>query len=77
MSLEKTEWASELTIFLGILLDGRNMVRSIPEEKRLKAISLLEEFSSKKKAKVRDLQKLCRYLNFICKAIVPGRTFVR
>ena len=77
VSIEKTEWASELTIFLGILLDGRHLVLVVPEEKRRMAISLLEEMCSKKKSKVKDLQHLCGYLNFICKAVFPGRTFVR
>ena len=77
VSMEKTEWASDRTIFLGILLDGRHLVLVVPEEKRRVATALLEEFKAKKKATVKDLQKLCGYLNFSCKAIFPGRTFVR
>ena len=30
---EKTEWAIDLAIFLGMLLDGRNMLISVPVEK--------------------------------------------
>ena len=43
------------------------------------AINTLQEMSEihKKKAKVKDLQHLCGYLNFICKAILPGSMFVR
>ena len=33
ISLEKTEWAAEVVIFLGILLDGRNLKLGIPLEK--------------------------------------------
>ena len=32
---------------------------------------------NKKKATVKELQILCGFLNFICKAVFPGRTFVR
>ena len=77
VAMEKTEWVSELTIFLGILLDGRHLMLIIPEEKRQVAINLLEEMLAKRKAKVKDMQRLCGYLNFICKAVFPGRTFVR
>ena len=78
VSMEKTEWASEMTIFLRILLDGRQLLLAIPEEKQVTAINMLQEMSEihKKKAKVKDLQHLCGYLNFICKAILPGRMFV-
>ena len=34
VSLEKTEWACEQLVFLGILLDGRNLMLSIPAQKR-------------------------------------------
>ena len=74
---DKTEWASELITFLGILLDGRHFVLSLPVEKQQKAIGLLQEFMDRSKVKVRELQKLCEYLNFICRAIYPGRVFTR
>ena len=31
----------------------------------------------KSKATVHQIQKLCGYLNFLCRAIVPGRAFTR
>ena len=79
VSLEKTVWASEIMVFLGILLDGRNFILAIPNEKKDRSIQLLTEFlsSTKKKATVRDLQKLCGFLNFISRAVFPGRTFTR
>ena len=77
VSLEKTEWGSTLIIFLGILLNGTSMVLAIPEEKRRLAISYLEELYQRRKTTVKDLQKLCGYLNFLSKAIFPGRTFIR
>ena len=69
---EKTEWACELIIFLGILLDGRNFKLGIPMEKHTRAIELLNYMISKKKATVKEMQSLCGYLNFLCKAVFPG-----
>ena len=79
VSMEKTEWASVLVIFLGILLNGKDLVLAIPEEKCIKAVQLLEELvcKDKKKATVGQIQKLCGYLNFLCKAIFPGRPLIR
>ena len=64
-------------IFLGILLDGKNLRLAVLIEKRNKAVHLLQEMCDRKKAKVKDLQVFCGYLNFLGKAIFPGRTFTR
>ena len=77
VSEEKTEWADTVIIFLGILLNGKSLTLSIPLEKRIKALNLLNEMSSRKKATVKQLQVLTGYLNFLTKAIVLGRTFTR
>ena len=74
---EKTEWASTLVIFLGILLDRARLLLSIPIEKQQKALRLLNELTGKRKVTVKQLQVLTGYLNFLSKAIVPGRTFTR
>ena len=39
---EKTEWATTRVVFLGLLLDGVLMILCIPEQKRQKAIKLLQ-----------------------------------
>ena len=77
ISEEKTEWASLRTIFLGILLDGKSLTLAIPVEKKNRAINTLMDMIDHKKAAVKELQSLCGYLNFLCKVIFPGRTFVR
>ena len=77
VSFDKTEWGSITVIFLGILLDGENMILAVPLEKRKKALELLMEMISKKKTTVKKLQQLCGYLNFICRAVFPGHPFVR
>ena len=74
---EKLEWSCTRLIFLGILLDGIHMVLCIPEDKRIKAINLLKTMVVKSKATVKELQTQCEYLNFLTKAIYPGRAFTR
>ena len=74
---EKTEGPVQRIIFLGILLDGRNYTLSVPDDKRVAALGLLDTAINSKKAKVIFIQKLAGTLNFLSKAIVPGRTFTR
>ena len=33
VSMDKTEWADEIVTFLGILLDGQNLILAVPLEK--------------------------------------------
>ena len=77
VATEKTEWATNQITFLGILLNGDSMTLGIPMEKRNRALDLVNQFIDKKKATVRELQVLCGYLNFLNKAIFPGRAFTR
>ena len=77
VSLKKTEWATPMIIFLGILLDGINRCLCIPIDKKIKAVNLLSSFISKNKATVKQIQQLTGVLNFLSKAIVPGRAFTR
>ena len=74
---EKTEWASTEIKFLGILLDGKNKCLTIPEDKRLKTINWLKYFLDKKKSTIKELQRLSGLLNFLTRAIFPGRAFTR
>ena len=77
IALEKTEWADESAciIFLRILLDGKRLILRVPLEKRVKALNMLRFIIVKKKATVKQLQELCGYLNFLCKAIFSGKDF--
>ena len=75
VAAEKTEWATTIIVFLGILLDGEHLLMSIPIEKQQKALRLFKDLEGKKKVMVKQLQVLTGYLNFLSKAIVPGRVF--
>ena len=79
VSLEKTEWGASWQIFLGMLIDAYNQIVGIPKEKVAKALSQINYFLTKKNKKVTvlEVQQLCGTLNFISRAIVPGRAFTR
>lgn len=49
----------------------------LTEEKLREIRDLLQEFLSKKKVTLLQLQSLIGLLNFACAAVVPGRTFLR
>ena len=77
VTVEKTEWATTIIVFLGILMDGERLFLSIPMEKQEKALRLLNEITEKNKITVKQLQVLTGYLNFLTKAIHSGQTFTR
>ena len=77
ISMEKTEWATQLITFLGMLLNGKTLAISVPIEKCNTAIALLSEGITNKKVTMGFIQKLTGTLNFLNKAIVPGHTFTR
>ena len=78
-SMKMTFWGSTLLIFLGMLLDTHRQVIGIPMDKLIKVANWVEYFLNKKNKKVTilEFQKLCGILNFLCRAIVPGRAFLR
>ena len=77
ISREKTVWASTELVFLGITLDGGHRVLSLPAEKCNRARQLLQVFVDRKKATVKEIQKLTGFLNFLGHAIYLGRAFTR
>ena len=76
VALDKTFWSSERLVFLGLLIDSVNQVVCLPKEKVEKALEMIDFFLSSKKVTVLQVQKLCGYLNFLCRCITPGRTFI-
>ena len=77
VALDKTEWAVQIIVFLGLLIDNINQVICIPVEKLEKAKVLINEIlgNKKRKATILQIQRLAGFLNFLCKCIVPGRAF--
>ena len=77
VSQEKTFWSCTILVFLGLLIDTVNQVISVPREKIDKALKLINEIIGKKKITLKQLQSICGFLNFLGRAIVPGRAFTR
>ena len=79
VSLEKTFWASTKLTFLGLLIDTVKQCVYIPLDKICKVVNLMESILQKKSANVtlNQLQKICGFLNFLGRCIIPGRAFTR
>ena len=79
VSMEKTVWGDTIVVFLGLLIDPKNRLVCVPMEKLHRGIKLISELLQAKKNKVtvKQIQQLCRFLNFLGRAIVPGRAFTR
>ena len=77
VSMEKTEWAQNKIVFLGMILDGVQHRIMIPEDKRVKSINAISFAADHRKMTVKQIQCLTGLLNFLNKAIIPGRVFTR
>ena len=79
VSMEKTFWGTNKLTFLGLLIDTVNQLICVPTEKLKKASDLIHNVLEKNSNKIRldTLQQITGFLNFLSKAVVPGRTFTR
>ena len=79
VSPEKTFWSATRLTFLGLLIDTENQVVCIPIKKVTRALDMIAFFTNKanKKATEHQVQKLCGFLNFLCRCVIPGKTFLR
>ena len=79
VSMEKTFWATTKISFLGLLLDTTKQLVCVPIEKIQKARNMINMALSKKNSKItlHQLQQITGFLNFLTKAVVPGRAFTR
>lgn len=77
VAYEKTCWASPTAKFLGLLLNGKKRILMVPRDKKEKAMDCVELVLEAKKLKMIQIQQIAGTLNFLCKAIVPGRAFTR
>ena len=83
VSEEKTFYGCTLLTFLG-LLDTVNQIVGINLEKIAKGRNMIQFILNKKclpqskhKITIHQLQKICGFLNFLGRAVVPGRAFTR
>ena len=79
VSEEKTFWGTTKLSFLGLLIDTISQLICIPTEKIIKAEQIITNILTAKRKKITlgKLQQITGFLNFLSKAIVPGRSFTR
>ena len=62
---------------MGIVIDSNRMVARLAEDKLARIKQLLDSFTNRRSAHLVDLQSLIGTLQFACKVVVPGRTFLQ
>ena len=79
VSMEKTFWGTTKLVFLGLLIDTINQCVCVPIDKVKKAVALIGSVIDKKSKKItlHQLQKVCGFLNFLGRCVIPGRAFTR
>ena len=79
ISEEKTYWVADCLVFQGFLVDPDQQIIAVSAEKIPKGVTIIESILSAKKGKVtlKQIERLCGFLNFLGRAIVPGRAFTR
>ena len=63
--------------FLGIVFDTQTMELSLPKDKLKETKDLVDLFTKRKRASKRQLQQLAGKLNWACRVVHGGRTFLR
>ena len=73
----KTLGPSQVLEFMGITLDSTLMEARLPEDKLTHLRTFLASFKGRRSVHLVDLQSLLGTLQFACKVVVPGRTFLQ
>jgi len=63
--------------YLGLEIDAANQLVAVPHEKLIKIKSKVDALLSASEVTLRELQSVIGSLSFICKAVSPGRAFLR
>jgi len=74
---DKTVLPSTNVVLHGIEVNTSTLTLQLPEDKQRELVRKLTEVRRRKRVKLVDLQSLLGSLNFACRAIVPGRPFMR
>ena len=79
VSLEKTFWGSSKLVFLGLMIDTINQIVCVPVDKVDRVVKLINSVLTNRSRKVtlNQLQKICGFLNFLGRCVIPGRAFTR
>ena len=73
----KIQGPSEILEFMGIVLDTIKMQARLPPDKIERIWASFEQFEQKKSCTLKQLRSLIGTLNFACKVVPPGRSFLQ
>ena len=73
----KTLGPSQVLEFIDIVLDSNRMEARLPNDKLTRIRQLLDSFTNCRSTWLVKLQSLIRTLQFACKVVVPGGTFLQ
>ena len=73
----KTLGPSQVLEFMGIVLDTTRMEARLPDDKLIRTRELLASFRGRRSVRLVELQSLIGTLQFACKVVTPGRTFLQ
>jgi len=76
LSQHKTVGPVHKLEYLGIILDSSEMKASLPQDKLSRINSVLHTFNMRVKCTKRELLSLLGHLNFACRVIPAGRSFI-
>ena len=74
---EKTEGPTTIITFLGLKIDTNKQPVEVPKEKLASLISSIRRALSSEDLSLTKIQSLIGSLNFVCRAVTPGRAFLR
>lgn len=76
LSPKKTEGPCHVIEYLGIFLDSVKMEARLPRDKIVRIQQIIESFSMRNSCTKKELLSLLGHLNFACRVILPGRSFM-
>ena len=77
LSAEKTVGPVTKLVFLGLEIDSVKQLVTVPQEKLVSIIDKIQKALKAQKLTLKELQSLVGSLSFICRAVPPGRAFLR
>ena len=77
LAQEKTVPPTTTILFLGLEIDSVEQLIRVPPDKLAKAHHMLAKALTSRKVTLRFMQSLIGSLNFLCRAVPPGRAFLR
>ena len=77
LAVEKTEGPTTIITFLGLEINSDRQVVRVPQEKLSKLKGKLQRALEASFITLREIQALIGLLNFVCRAVSPGRAFMR